>query len=123
MDPNQPGGNYPVYPGQSPSGGASPYPQPRRKKKKHLGMMLGVVGGGLALLAILVAVVLFAGNQKKPTTPSPSSSTSTTQHEGPQPATAVDTEQTNNAISQDLSTANDDKDLPANELDDKKIGF
>ncbi len=122
MDPNQP------YP--SPAGTPSPvaptpltYPlQPRRKKNNHLALVIGLIVSLLLLVAIISAVFVL-GSQKKTPTPAANPDEQTVEPEGPQPATAVDTEQTNNAISQDITSVNDDKDLPANQLDDRTLGL
>lgn len=40
-----------------------------------------------------------------------------------EPAKAIELEQTNNAINQDLSSLDDNKDFPTNSLDDKTLGL
>lgn len=75
-----------------------------------------------AIFLIVVGVVLATGGSKKKTT----KDTSTTKTDAAsvlQPAQAIELEQTNNAVSQDLSGLDDEKDFPASSLEDKTLGL
>lgn len=83
-------------------------------------VIAGIVGGVVVLVLIIVAVL--AGSNKsnqtqKPTTPD------STQSQALQPAQSVELEQTSNALSQDLSGLDDEKDLPNNSLEDTTLGL
>lgn len=106
-------GTSPVQPQQF-----SP-PPPSPKKSKKLPLIIGV-----SLLAvtglIVVASVMLSGDKKTPTQ-QPEQTEETSDSLGPQPATAVGTEQTNNSISQDISSVNDDQDFPVDQLSDDEL--
>jgi hypothetical protein len=96
-----------------------------------------VSGGGgkksKVLIVIVIAVIVLAGitvaglllaPKKKPAKKATTNTTKTTnESKGPQPATALDVEQSNNSINQDISNPNDDNDFPPNQLDDKSLGL
>lgn len=109
----------PALPPPSPTpAGQAPFrpPAPQKSNKK-----LFIIGGAVAGLVLLtiVALVVILTNGKKP--PQQQQQEETTQAQGPQPAKAVDVEQANNSISQDISSLNDDQDFPADQLDDKSL--
>ncbi len=118
-----PGGMPPtqvVPPGPGVQFPTAPPPQAASPKNNRKMIIIGAV----TLLVILMAVVAFVLMRQPETHPSSHQTEETsTEPEGPQAATAVDTEKTSNAISQDLSGLNDDKDLPATQLDDKTLGL
>lgn len=133
MDPQQPYPNQPqpqngpqVYgPASLPQPTLPGYQQPQqfRTGPKRSSRKPFIIGGVIAgiLLLVVIGVVVALSNGKKPVQQAPQEDTS--KPEGPQAATAVDVEQSNNAISQDISSVNDDQDFPTDELDDKSLGL
>ncbi len=90
------------------------------KKSK---VLIVIVIAVVVLAAITVAGLLLAP-KKKPVKKAATTTTKTTdESKGPQPATALDVEQSNNSINQDISNPNDDNDFPPNQLDDKSLGL
>lgn len=79
----------------------------------------------VVLVVITVAAVLMAPKKKKAVTTKKSDTSQTNSNgaKGPQPASALDVEQANNSINQDISNPNDDNDFPANQLDDKSLNL
>lgn len=83
------------------------------------------------LIIIVVAIVLLGGMtaaalvvaKPKAKNKTPAPTTQTSQSAGPLPAKALDVEQSNNSINQDISGVNDDDDLPPSQLDDKALGL
>ncbi len=90
------------------------------KKPKFL-LIIGVAVG--LLVAITVLALLMAPKKKTTQKASTTKTTNITESNGPQPASALDVEQSNNSINQDISNPNDDNDFPINQLDDKSIGL
>lgn len=82
-----------------------------------------IVIAGIALLVVLgiVAAVSTAGN--KPKTNQTQQTEGTGQSENLKPAQAIDLQQASNAISQDLSSIDDEKNFPADSLEDKTLGL
>lgn len=96
--------------------------QPPQKSVKNSkkGPLIAAVAGIGAILVLTVAVVLLGGGES--TTKQPATQTTTNaQALLLQPAQPIDIEQANNAISQDLSTLNDEEDFPSSSLDDKTL--
>jgi len=112
-DPQQNGAAYSSQPAQSSSG-----IQELLKNKK----VLVAVGAALTLLTIMLIVVLAFGGSEKPAI-APADSPQTRQDTLLSPATAIDIEQISNSISQDVSTMNDDSQLPVTRIDDKTLGL
>ncbi|MGI9028047.1 MAG: hypothetical protein ACR2FM_04375 [Candidatus Saccharimonadales bacterium] len=83
-----------------------------------------VAGAGLGLVVVLgiVLVILSSGGSKTPTNQNQQSQT-TVQSPSLVPAQSVEIEQINNAISQDLSQIDDEKDFPSNSLEDQTLGL
>ncbi len=83
-----------------------------------------LIGAALAALLvvsiIIVVVVISSSGNKKQTT---EQTTDTTKSQSLQPATSLDLGQTSNAINQDMSTLDDEKDFPATSLDDKSLSL
>lgn len=86
-----------------------------------------IIGGAGALIVILIvvglALTLSSNNTASKTATVSDKNTTSDQSQAPQPATSLSIEQTNSAISQDLSTLNDDTDFPAGVLDDQTLGL
>lgn len=139
MNPQQPGQVYGPQnqPGDDIGNGAqpavppTPQPQqqtdtplyspdaPKNEDKKRNRILIAL--GSLILLFVIVVVVTLAlsGNGSPPAEETPANN----QHQGPQPAAAIDVEQTNDSINQDISSLNDLSDFPENELDDRSLGL
>lgn len=84
-------------------------------------VLAGIIGGVVVIVLIIVALVATSGN--KPSQTKKAASPGNTQPQALQPAQSVELEQTNNALSQDLSSLDDEKDLPNNSLDDLTLGL
>lgn len=115
--------------------GAQPAPQPQTaagsapaatqypaKKGPNKLVIIVIAGVALLLVLVVIAVVVSSGkpsddqaNQAQQIDPS--------QLQSLQPAQSIDLEQANNAISQDLSSLDDEKDFPTDSLDDKTLGL
>lgn len=91
---------------------------PSSKKGLIIAIISGV--GALFIIALVVIVLASADNSK-----SKNQDDSATSTQAPilQPAQAIEMEQTNNSINQDLSGLDDEKDFPANSLEDKTLGL
>jgi len=114
--PQQAGGPS-VY-GPAPTS-ASPVQTPPKRNTK----LIIIIAAAVAVLLIIgIAVIMVLSSTKKETPSTPTSQTSN-QDATTQPATSVGVEQLNSSVSQDLSSLNDDKDLPSNQLDDKSLGL
>ncbi len=88
-----------------------------KKSKKPL-----IFGGVLLFVLIVVtvgAIVLSGGGKKA----DDNTAQQTAAPQGPQPAQAIDIEQASNSISQDVSSHDNAKDFPNDELDDKSLGL
>lgn len=121
----------PMNAGPSPVGQQRPFPQepvpiqpitklPQPPKKSSMKKPLIIGGALLGILAIVtvLAIVLSGGKgQQAPT------QQQADQPQGPQPAQAIDVEQTNNAINQDVTRFDNTKDFPDNMLDDSSLGL
>lgn len=84
------------------------------KKPIIIALILILLMGG-----ITAGAVLMSGNKTKQTT----TQQSTDQPQGPQPAQAIDVEQTNNSINQDVTGFDNTKDFPDTMLDDSTLGL
>lgn len=92
--------------------------KPVKNSKK--GPLIAAVAGISSILILTVVVVVLGGGES--TTKQPATQTTTNpQALLLQPAQPIDIEQANNAISQDLSTLNDEEDFPNSSLDDKSL--
>lgn len=95
---------------------SAPAPAPSKRSKKPF-IIIAVV---VALFAgITLAVLLTSSNKPK----APQEQQATDQQQGPQPAQAIDVEQTSNSISQDISGHDNNKDFPTTQLEDKDLGL
>ncbi len=92
---------------------------PVTKSRKKLIIIASVVGGVIFLL--IIAVILGGGSKQPTSTKAPTSKTTETQ--ALKPAQAIEIEEANNALSQDLSSTDDEKDLPAASLEDKTLSL
>ncbi len=106
--------------------GGQPAPQPQtpvqpaqnHRRGPVIAIIVGIV---VALLLVLAAIFATSSSTKtadQATTPKQSASSQVIE-----PAEAIEVEQTNNSISQDLSTLDEEKDFPATGLDDKSLGL
>lgn len=95
---------------------------PQFPAKKGPSKLVMVVIAGIALLLILGIIVALSstGNKSNNQAQQPQE---TGQSENLKPAQAIDLQQASNAISQDLSSLDDEKNFPANSLDDKTLGL
>lgn len=124
MDNNDNNINQPQYNqtyGVNPSaqtGQMSPGSGPLKNKK----MVIALAGGGVLILAIFLIIAVAAGGDNKPAQVT-DGQTNTGQNSLLESAKAIDIEYINNSISQDVSSLNDDSQLPANRLDDKTLGL
>lgn len=90
-------------------------------RKSHKGLFILLITGVVIIGGLSVYALLAGGNK-----PAPKQSTSTNdtpQSQVLEPAQAIDVEQTNNSLSQDLSRLDDEKDLPNNSLEDTTLGL
>lgn len=102
---------------------ASGINDPEEEPKSKKGLIIGaIIGGSLILLLIIIAVIASSGdkNTKKP---QQNANPTSTQTQAILPAQAVEVEQVNNSLSQDLSRLDDEKDLPNNSLTDATLGL
>lgn len=110
----------PVMPGVQPPqvqpSTPTPAPSPQGSKKKLLLIVAGVV---VILVVVSLVVVLTSSKKSK----APQAQQESTQPEGPQPAQAIDVEQTSNSITQDITGHDNNKDFPADQLGDKHLGL
>lgn len=106
--------------GQAAPNQAQPTTEPAPKKSK-LPMIL-VIAVALELVVIVGLMALVATNSKN-TTQTKSNSSNNTQSLAPQPATSVGVQQTDDAVSQTLSSLSEDRDFPADKLSDKNLGL
>lgn len=97
-----------------------PAAEPAPKKSKLFTILAVTVA--IELVVIVGLMVLVAANSKN-TTQTKSSSSNSTQSLAPQPATAVGVQQTDDAVSQTLSSLSEDRDFPAEKLSDKNLGL
>lgn len=92
--------------------------------KKAPNKLIIIIIAGVSLLIVLVIVVFVASQSQKPKTNQANTpATNSAQPQNLEPAQAIDLEQASNAISQDLSSLDDEKDFPATSLDDKTLGL
>ncbi len=103
-------------PGIQPS--AQP-PQPLKRSKRPFLVISGMAT--LLVLVVLGIAVYLSHNKKTPEVQTQNTPKSTNNPQGPQPATAVSTEQANNAISQEIGNLNDDHDFPDSQLTDNTL--
>lgn len=100
----------------------NPTQQPPKKSQKTL-VIVSIVVGVLIGLAIIIALVANSGNKTANQSQQAQPQDNSTQAEILEPAQSVEVEQTSNSLSQDLSSLDDEKDLPADSLDDKTLGL
>lgn len=139
MDPSTPNSpfdpNRQQYPPAEPATyGSQPSLQPRvvagtndilpRPSKKGPNKLIIIIIAGVVLLLILGIYAITATQSQKTAAPQSNQQSAETDYaQSLQPAQAIDLEQANNAISQDLSSLDDEKDFPAASLDDKTLGL
>lgn len=92
--------------------------------KKRPNKLVIIIIAGLSLLVVLGILVALnsqgqTGKDNKTQVPQADSS----QSQSLLPAHSIDLEQTSNAISQDLSSLDDEQNYPATSLDDKTLGL
>lgn len=109
--------------------GAQPSPQPQvapvsTKNGGGPNKLVIVVIAGIALVFILgIIALVMSSNGNKGGADKTLEAPANTQSQSLQPAESIDLEQTNNAISQDMSSLDDENDFPANSLDDKTLNL
>lgn len=97
-------------------------PEPGGGGGKTIWIVAGLIG--LVLLVILVAgIILAAGSGHKKTPAAAKTDGSSNQAEGPTAATSSSVQLSNDSISQDISSLNDDQDFPADKLSDQALGL
>lgn len=83
-------------------------------------ILFAAIGGGVLLLLIVLLVALASQKPvEQPTQQTPDQ----TKNLSIEPANALDIEQINNSINQEIGTLNDEKQLPKEALGDKSIGL
>lgn len=104
--------------------GAQPAPQPQSANSKKASNKTPLIAAGVvSLIAIIVVGVVLAmnsGNSANKATPQTNDADNNAVL---QPAKPLELEQTSNALSQDLSGLDDEKDFPAASLEDKTLGL
>lgn len=114
----------PVPPSQPATVVGAPVASPSYQRKSGPSKLVIIVIAGVVLVLVIgiIALVATSGSNKKANTKD-QTSTDTTQSQSLLPAQPIDLEQTNNAISQDISGLDDEKDFPAKSLDDKTLNL
>lgn len=82
-----------------------------------------IVVAGIALLVVLGIIVAISSASNKPKTNQAQQTDETAQSVNLKPAQAIDLQQASNAISQDLSSLDDEKNFPADSLEDRTLGL
>jgi hypothetical protein len=96
---------------------------PQEPPKSHKGLIIaGIVAGVLVVVGILIFLIANADPGNKAKTKE-TTQQSTTDAPALEPAQSVEMEQANNALSQDLSRLDDEKDLPAKSLENDTLGL
>lgn len=104
----------PLNPGQSPDDDSDDH-----GSKKIL-----IIVGAIAATVVVIGASLFGGYYLgKGSVPPAENNIQSSEGPGPQAANAIDVQQTNNSISQDLSSLNNDQDFPEDALSDKSLGL
>ncbi len=107
----------PNLPIQQTSENVAPEKKPAKNK-----MIVFVIVSFLVLVALTVAALLLA--PKKKGANSQDNQATIQQPQSPvKPAEAIDVEQTNNSVNQDVSGLNIDEDFPATQMEDKALGL
>ena len=87
--------------------------------KKKLIIIIGAAS--TVLILIVVIAVLASGGDKQP--PAQTQDTNENNQQLLEPARALDVEQINNSVSQDISNLSNDKDFPEDQFSDKALGL
>lgn len=113
----QPTPAFPAF-SQTPPEPITKLPTPPQKKSMKKPLIVATV---LILLlgGITAGAVLMSGSKPKQA----ATQQQTDQPQGPQPAQAIDVEQTNNSINQDVTGFDNTKDFPDTMLDDSALGL
>lgn len=104
-------------PAPSPSGGQFGGGSGSKKK-----LLIIIAASVAAIFLILIILAVVMSNDGTPTQEQ-EQQTPTVDPEGPQPATPLDVENTDNSITQDLSSLNDDNELPPDQLSDDNLNL
>lgn len=118
-----PYGTQPVPQPQVTAGGAGTPQQYTAKKGPNKLVIIIIAGVSLLLLLIIIAVIASSGQNSADKQANQAQQIDTSQLESLQPAQAIDLEEASNAISQDMSSLDDERDFPADSLDDKTLGL
>jgi len=89
------------------------------KKKSKKPLILAVIVVGVLLLVTTIVVVIASSSQNN----TQNNQQQTEAPQGPQPAQAIDIEQANNSITQDITSHDNNKDFPEDQLSDKNLGL
>lgn len=120
--PNVPQGPPPETVQQQPViSGQSVGPQQPKKSSSKGPLIAAGIGVFIVIVLTVVGLMMSGGNSSK--TQKQTAQPANTTPQLLQPGQAIDVEQANNAINQDLSTLNDDNDFPDSSLEDKTIGL
>ena len=111
----------PVPPAPTPPPGQFNQINDSPRPKSKLPLVLAVVSA-VELLLIIILVVVAASNDKTAVAPK-TDSAGTSKLQAPQAATSTGIQLNDDAISQSLSTLNDDQDFPTTKLDDPHLGL
>jgi hypothetical protein len=95
---------------------------PEDPPKSRKGLIIAVIAG-VVIVLILLGAVLIAGSNKSTSSKPKSTQVTSTETQAILPAQGVEVEQINNALSQDLSRLDDEKDLPNASLTDPTLGL
>lgn len=106
-------------PVQSPQNSRPPQAPIPGAKNKKLFIVIGAAVGFLVLVTVIA--VLLSGGDKKPGTETPAADSTKTQLL--EPSNALDIEQINNSVNQEMSNLSNDRDFPAEQLSDKALGL
>jgi hypothetical protein len=116
--PMQPQPSFPGNPGvPQPIQPITKLPSTKKPSKK-LPLIIGGALVGVLLLITVGAVLLSGGDKTAKITETPTQTL-----DGPQPAAAIDVEQANSAITQDVTGHDNTKDFPEDMLSDKALGL
>lgn len=108
----------PQFGGQQPIQPMTKLPNQPKKTSPKKPLLIGGILIMLLIVVTVVAVVLGGGKKQTPAT-----TQQTDQAQGPQPAQAIDVEQANNSIGQDVTSFDNAKDFPDNMLDDSSLSL
>ncbi len=99
-------------------------PAIEKSTKSKKPKFLIVIVAGVVLLGVMTAIAILAAPKKKSNNQNENTNQSQqAENDSLTPAQAIDVEQTNNSINQDISGLNVEDDFPPTQLDDKTINL